>query len=293
MSFLVVISTLIAERFLLRFQHWRRFYWLERWMELQQSLPVAQPLRRGALGLASLLLPLLLLVALLQWLLSGVAFGIPYFLFSALVLLYCLGPADLDRQVSELLEANDSGNLADLHGAIAQLTGKRPDSQNPDYSRTTAEGIFISAQQRIFAVLFWFVLLGPLGAAAYRLTRQIQHAARQQQRQNLLDPIHELLFLLDWLPAHMTAGLFALAGAFETTLKSWRACGPEQNNESALAKIACAGAGALQLDDKVYAEDSARGPDPSLVESAMALVWRSIALLVIVLGVIAVTAWIS
>jgi AmpE protein len=293
MSFLVVICTLIAERFLLRYQRLRHFGWLARWLELQQSLPIAAWLRQGTLGLASLLLPLLLLIGLGQWALHDALFGIPWMVFSALVLLYCLGPNDLDRQVSELLEANDAGNVARLHATITQLTGTRPDSQEPNYSRSTVEGIFTSAHQRTFAIVFWFVLLGPFGAAAYRLTRATQIAARQQQRETLQDPIHEALFLLDWLPAHLTASLYALAGCFETAVKGWRECDSNKHTESALAKIAGAGAGALQLDSTVYAEDSARGPDPALVESAMALVWRSLVMLVILLGIIALTAWIA
>ena len=68
-------------------------------------------------------------------------------------------------------------------------------------------GFFYEGYQRWFAVLFYFVLLGPAGALAYRLL---------QLSRNYFDPelVDRCLFLVDWVPARLLAAAFSLTGDF-------------------------------------------------------------------------------
>ncbi len=61
--------------------------------------------------------------------------------------------------------------------------------------------------QRWFAVLFYFVVLGPAGAVAYRLLQLAGDDFGAQLRQRCL-------FIADWVPARLLAAAFSLTGDF-------------------------------------------------------------------------------
>ena len=61
--------------------------------------------------------------------------------------------------------------------------------------------------QRWFSVLFYFVLLGPAAALAYRLLQLCRDSFEPELA-------GRWLFLLDWIPARLLAATFALTGDF-------------------------------------------------------------------------------
>ena len=68
---------------------------------------------------------------------------------------------------------------------------------------------------QLFAVLFWYILLGPIAALIYRFSSQSQHQSLVKQQATLLTAV------LDWLPARMTALLYLLVGNFQPGLKQF------------------------------------------------------------------------
>jgi membrane protein required for beta-lactamase induction len=291
MSFLIVLGCLIAERFLLRHEALRQPLWYERWFELQQSLPVPLGLRQGAVGILVLIAPPAAAVLLAQHLLGDALGGIPGALFAALVLLYSLGPKDLDREVSALVDAGERAEPATLERLARALAGNAPESVTGDLDIDPVHGVFRAALQRIFGVLFWFLLLGPVGALGYRMASLTVQLAREQARLDAEPAAGTLVALMDWLPARMLAGLFALAGCFDTAVKGWRHCDTELARHSGLAVVVCAGTGAMQLDRVARRENNTRGPDCFLLEAAMSLVWRSVVLFVALLGLVSISGW--
>ena len=68
-------------------------------------------------------------------------------------------------------------------------------------------GFIYEGYQRWFAVLFYFVLLGPAGALAYRLLQLCRHDYESAL-------VERYLFLVDWVPARLLAAAFVLTGDF-------------------------------------------------------------------------------
>ncbi len=291
MTFLVIFGCLVAERFLLRYQFLRRAHWFERWLELHQSLPVPRGLRAGGVGLILLLLPPLLVVALLQALFDGLLWGIPGILFTALVLLYSLGPDDLDRQIAAWIEAGGPGDPAETEAFATELLEKRMETGDPGLGRELTAGVLTAALRRSFSVLFWFLVLGPAAALGCRLTREAQGLAREQERHGLSEPVRAMLFLLDLLPARMLAALFALAGCFEPAVQGWRNWHPTPDLDANASLVSCAGAGALQLS-VASADDTGELATVARVQAAMALVWRSLVIFIALLGLATIAGWI-
>ncbi len=292
MSFLLLISVLIAERLLQPYLHLRQSALFERWFELHQSLPVGQTLRDGAIGLIGLLLLPLALIAIPIWLFGAGLFGIPGFLLAGLILLYSLGPIDLSEQVDRLCAAQEAGNDAGAKEIAAELADEA-DPQPPVSSLRVCSDVLLAAHRRIFAVIFWFLLLGPLGALGYRLARETRIHALADSRPGIGDAAARLLYWLDWIPARMLGGLFALGGNFESAVQEWKQCPVDERLPGGPALVAYSGIGALGLQGDLQRVDDTGGIDTRQVQSAMALVWRALVILVALCGIIAVSVWLS
>lgn len=176
---------------------------------------------RGPWGLALALVPVVLVVGLVQWLLDGVAFGLPSLVFGVAVVFYAWGPRDLDVDVQAVIDAPDAAArgeaLARLRPAAATGAG---------HARDEVGRVFVAALRRWFGVLFWFVLLGAVGALLYRL---VAHAAEEEPALYLpagtVDGGRRLLAVLDWPVVQLMALSLALVGNFDVVVSAWKAAG--------------------------------------------------------------------
>ena len=193
---------------------WRDFTWLRRWQE-----QVGSP--GGDLtGLIVCIGAPVLACALAQYVLRGTWLGLTSLVFAIIVLLYCWGPRDLERDVEAIDKAPDSDRRA------AALQALRADATQPPLEFTTekvVEATFLAALRRWFGVLLWFALLGPAGALLYRLTQVLagpEFAAGQSAGQRAA--AEHAARILDWLPAHLIVLALALASNFDAVFKVWR-----------------------------------------------------------------------
>jgi AmpE protein len=142
-------------------------------------------------------------------------FGLVGFVFAVVVLYYCWGPRDLERDVEAVDKAPDS--VARLAAAQA-LRRDGNNSELPFAAENLVAATFDSALTRWFGVLFWFVLLGPCGALLYRLAQLL--AAMPAGEDSTL--ARKFAALLDWPPAHLMALALALASNFDAVFTAWR-----------------------------------------------------------------------
>ena len=289
---MVIVICLIAERFLLDQQELRQRSWLEgysSWLA-KQSLPGWS--RTGLVGLLLTLLPPLLIVALLQQLFDGSLFGLLSLLFAVAVLLFCLGPVDLDTQVNDYIDAVETEDETRQREIARQLIEDEPPTSEPALSQAVSEAILYQANQRLFGVLFWFVLLGPLGALLYRITIQLPRMEQANRDMDFFLNARQLESILNWLPARMTAICYAIAGSFEDALYGWRSYQERREDEFADSNsgiLICTGGGAMRLTT-LMGEHSEELHDYShLPQSAMALVWRSLVVWLVIAGVLTLT----
>lgn len=220
MTFIIVLSCL-----LLNF-YWRKERrlpfdgWFERWQNFlvtaQPRLPAFVTAWSGSLPLLAVVLPLLPL-ALLLWLASGQLMGLLSFALHLVVVVYCLPRVNLDALIEDYLERWNRGNFeaACLHSE--QLVPGIFDESFDDYAHMHArfsQFVLVCSFRRVLAVLFWYIVAGPLGALFYVLVQQVVSSAvllSSSPAQALAD---KLLALLEWVPVRMVALAFALAGDF-------------------------------------------------------------------------------
>lgn len=203
MSFLVLLLVLWVEKFSAGRQR------------IQQDGPWLRWLTRSdayapwlALALAVLLPVLLLGLAML--IVKPLAYGLLLLPIHLLVLVYSLGRGDVLAELGPFRDAWRRGDeQAALHVAQRDL-GLEADGEGELLGKVQGFELW-RAYEGFFSVIFWYALLGPLPALAYRLLALcVAHSASQQ----VAERAAQLRHALDWFPARVLAGSFALVGNF-------------------------------------------------------------------------------
>lgn len=287
MTFLAIIAALALERALeaAHLEHLRRLGWFrvyrDRVLRLVDRLPGGQ----GPTGVAVVCLVPTLLVWLVIWLASAWSLVLAFFL-SVIVLLYCLGPGELLGQLRDYIKARraDGDDQEADRLAARIMEADAPLSAEDDPNRAVTEAALVRANDRIFAVIFWFAVLGPAGAALYRSADQLRRSdvADGAGSEGVSGHATLLEGLLAWLPARLLAIGYALTGSFEEAVADWKAYYDECTEpffETSESVLSCAGCGALRV--------SAGGQQSGLavVRSARALIQRTLVLWLAILAV--------
>lgn len=183
MKLLVILLSLLSERFLIHSVSYQRFYWFSDYCQkIRINAAKHNAFSNPWVLLSLIILPILLLVSLIYILLYPFLFGFMGFLLSLFIFFYCLGPQNLFYPIIQ----SDVKTNEDLVG---------------DY--------FVLVNTQLFSLVFWFVIAGPIGALLYRLitlSRDINFVSEQAK---------EVTDLLEWIPSRLTVLLFLIVGNFQ------------------------------------------------------------------------------
>ena len=293
MTLIILLVALVVERFLGSLQDYRRFDWLHapaRWMVAQRE---RFEWLDGPIGVLILVGLPAAVAGWLQWLLGGWSL-ILAFLFGLAVFIYCLGPRSFYDQAKNLVDALDRGDEEAARWYMEGLLDRRPWPEGQPLPKTASEAVFIAVCDRFLAVVFWFALLGPLGAVMYRAASELRKTclstgACGKGESGLGDAVAWLYQVLGWVPARLTAYTFAALGSFMDARESCRRvreAGERHWPDPHEDLLACAGCGALRLEE--VAPEGGR-----VVCQSLDLARRSIWLWVVVIALFTLWGWIA
>jgi len=275
MTLLALLIGLIIERIATQLFHLRRLRWIDRIIDAGFTL--GDRLAGGS-GLVPVILLALTLIAPIMAaliLLYDRSYGVEDLLFAVFVLFFSLGPQDIGEDVAEYCRAIESDDAEAIANTSKALLEQDPPADAMERIGRVEESVFAQANNRLFAVVFWFVAFGPfgpLGAWCYRVTdlirrRAVFNASRDGgSSDTLLTAAITLHGWLIWIPARITAVGYALVGSFDGGMSAWRHPAESASedtvhgySEKLLARV---GVGALALkaiDDESLAERGVRG----------------------------------
>ena len=286
MTLISVLLGIAADRLLThlhRYRHYHQFLRYVYWMRARLHGPAWDHMG----GLLVILSPIWLAVGWLQYWTSDWLFGLVGLLFYIAVFVYCLGPRDLAVDVDTWCDVCEASDTQLRHRAArCLLKDNEPLPPNGEYSKQIADAVLVEAGDRLFAVVFWFVVLGPLGAVLYRSVAVLHRQAREPGEFG--ESIARLYSLLVWLPARLLALGYALSGHFEAALEGWRRSHQDHRRgiEGSEHLLATTGASALGPTDNESNHD-ARAP----VRAAMRLVWRTLVIWLVMISLLTLAGW--
>ena len=279
MNLIALLIGLFIERIATQLFHLRELRWLDHVMDWGfaqgRRFPGMPALIPVVLLAVLLVLPVVLVIYGLGGTLLGyrmdVDFRVFYLILAVIVLFFSLGPKDIGEEVDEYCRALEAGDEEEImHTAKAIIEDDVPEDPM-ERARRVEDAVCIRANNRLFAVIFWFILGGPLAAWAYRVTdlirrRALFNDARAENEGDYTARVHaaatQLHGVVAWIPARLTAAGYAAAGHFDDAIAALRA--PTEDKEGTLADhsdrlLARVGAAALALQDQPDEDFVARG----------------------------------
>ncbi len=289
MNFLVVFLALAVERFFPNLSEYRQLQWLWRYAQwLHRRL--GKTAWFGGVGAVAMLwgVPTGML-AWVQWYGLGRDSEFMYFLFSLLVLIWSLGPRNLGALVNHLIEARAHHDDDEARQLLSVLVGEQPWTSHSDSDRRVVETVLVDSCDWLFAILFWYVLLGPVGAAGYRLLWELlQHPSRLAAWPDAWRHVERFYTAALALPARWLVFCYAVTGDFVGALHGWRQWRHTDDAAPGYQRLRrllrAGGFGALNMrEDQAFSTYD--------IDSALGLIRRAILFYLVTMGLLTFLGW--
>lgn len=288
MKIVIILICLALARYAHTDNALRQWHWFDRYLKfLHKPLHEANT-KSTWLGFAVVMVPVLLALLIIWKLVSGDMRHVIHFVMSVIVLWYCLSVITVKQDLSAYHDALVQEGKSDEGNAAAPLLGNDPPTDKTYIPRAITHAIFWQPLQRIFGVLFWFILLGPVGALGYHMLIVLREEA-MAGNSDALSISHEAKIaqaVLDWLPARVVGLGYALAGHFAPTFAYWSKnilAGLDQTQDY------LSHCGMLALNAK---ETDPTLADPNEHRAALALVGRTLIILLTLVLIFYLGMWV-
>lgn len=257
----------------------------------------------SSFGVLLVIMPLVMVTAVVQTLLAaqtGVLIWLLSLLFALLVLIISIGEKRFSLYVKQYLDAWARGDLEAACRYLNEMTLEEVELSNPRQLNHKFMEVFLGRiNERLLAILFWFVVLGPMGAVLYRSVAQLKGLSRTAPAaEGFTEAAIRLKLILDWLPARLTALCYAMIGSFVDAIHTWREQAPQWADDWQQANrgvLTSTGLGALQIQE-YYTDKTAEIDNDTVcqhVEHAHALIRRTVIAWLTVLALMTLAGWLS
>lgn len=247
MTFFVAFVALVIERFLdwSQLRNWQWFFTYQH--KLEQSLGQLP----SYLRLIAILLPPLIIAGILLLMAKGWMHHLIEFILQFLILFYCLGPRNFWADT-----------LASFY---------------------SVDQFYTQSLSRILGVIFWFALLGPIGALLYRMVDLLAYHPTPSLAEPLSPKIasaRSLENILNWPVTRFFAFIFALGGRFKLVFTHWKkkVLSGVMENEAILSEC-----GEIAIDYQPQIDETAT--NDASIKAGLKLIDRSLVIFMILLTI--------
>lgn len=231
------------------------------------------------------------------------------FLLSLGMLYLTMGFRQFSHYFTEIQEALRADDIDLARRTLAEWRGQSGDRlSSSDVARLSIEEALLASHRHVFAPLFWFAVMGPAGAVLYRLADLFNRSWGERSDTDFGEFgtfARQAFMAIDWVPVRLTAFAFAIVGDFEDAIYCWRTQASRWA-DSASGILLSSGAGALGVRLGLPVPDPVQidgvgddrpelglgeEADPDLMQSTIGLVWRTLVLVLLLLGLVWVSGW--
>lgn len=321
-SLIIIISALALELYYESVDRFKGYGWVPKYRDLIIGFYRDSTRWNSTAGVLIVIAGPFLLLFILQSLMqhSGVVAHLMYLLLAIIVLAYSLRFHALESLIDQvsLHQGTKSEQEKNSQQAVLALANEADKKAEFDTNEILTKTVLVQSNERLFAVIFWFLLLGPAGALLYRMAQlladaPLKSAASRVDPELNADPssynddfdrnAQRLFGLMSWIPARISALGYALAGGFEDAIHNWREIDSEKTDKQGTydfcrvnqAVLYQSGSGAIQLqryNAPATPEDSKKRLSFDGVRAAQELVMRTLLIWMAVVVLVALTGWV-
>ncbi|HEY8609125.1 MAG TPA: CobD/CbiB family protein [Noviherbaspirillum sp.] len=263
---------------------------------------------------------LLLVPTILVYWLSAKLSPVLALAWNVLVVYLTLGFRRYSHYFTSIQLALNAGDDTTARKLLAEWTHQDTTGMSTsEVSRIAVEKALVTTHRNVFGVFFWFAMpLGPAGAILYRVAEFLARAWNEPDHLKN-EPFGRFatraFYVLDWVPARLTAIAFAVVGNFEDAIYAWRNFAHRWQDE-AMGIILSAGGGAMGLRLGSATENAADLPAGDVtavdaigmdagstpvgeeataraLQSTVGLVWRALLLWMLLLLLLSFAVWLG
>jgi len=169
---------------------------------------------------------------------------------------------DLDVEATAVLRRLEAGDLAGARSMLARIVGRDTGSlEEPEILRAVVETVAENLNDAIVAPLFYLMLAGPVGMAAYKAINTLDSMVgyRSERYREFGWFPARMDDLANWAPARLTAGLVWIAALalpgyhFRRSVRvTWRDASSQPSPNAGFPEAALAGALGVRLGGLNY-----------------------------------------
>lgn len=226
---MTIIAVLLAFglcHFIRELSRVRNHQWLKGWIERANDLFSNLPAWNELIGFILILFIPLFALGLVNQLVFTAFGNLGLFLLAIAVLVYSFGPRDLDIQVAGIIRSPDEEAQDEALGEL--LGGDVPDDMEQCRVKTV-DTVFSEALHRWFGIIFWFAMLGIVGAFLYRMVDWLacEKSSLSKGQKSLFIRTRQIL---DWPAAQLMTLSLAIATDFDSVFVAWKRYHDEQGH---------------------------------------------------------------
>jgi len=277
MSLLAILTSLAIEHYVDSITQFRNYRWIKCFADWIKEKFSQTEFWNDTLGLIATILIPMFGCAIIYGALHN-AMSLLGFLFSLLVLVYCIGPTRVLHTVRLYLDAAEHEDEHSSQTYLNEILETESANVDDETHEKICSKMFVSTNEGVLSIFFWFILLGPMGALMCRMVSilyKYSHEPAEGEDQEFTEfnnSTRMLYAILLWLPSQITMLTFAITGSFVDTFNEWksRLSNDYLNPQETEQTLHRTGLSALQINpDDHHCE-------LSTVHDVLALCWRSV-----------------
>lgn len=260
--------------------------------------------RDGVISWLLAVVPVTVATLLVYWILRHTS-GVFALLWNVVVLYLALGFRQFSHFYTDIMLALRGNDLARARAVLGTWRGESAHEFSAgETARVAIELGLMRSHRHVFGVMMWFVVLGPVGAIAYRLAALLNDrwGTVRGEEKGAFDLFATRAFeAIDWLPVRLTAFSLAMTGDFMGAVECWRGqAATWRSRTQGIILAAAAGALGVKLGGVLHEASGIEyrpqlgdgdEADVDYMQAAVGLIWRALVLWLFLILLATIASW--
>jgi len=139
------------------------------------------------------------------------------FLFSLIILIYCLKPSEFNLMIENLKFSFSKNKELKIDDRFKYILP----TQNKESYESIVDNLFYNSTRSIFTVIFSFLLLGPAGCLSFIILDNYLYNKKIKIDLQIKKKLKTIMSIIEYIPIRLSIFSYAIVSDFEVCMRSW------------------------------------------------------------------------